>query len=207
MHVTSRPLVLALALVPALTLLACDAPAASSKADGASKITDASAPALPSASAPTDPALLRVAVDARDAATAIAKVCHLDALYQPARFVETCSWRPSDVEAFRTAATALRAYPALPHTGRGASFVEEIRLFAEWVALVHETDIYPRGTLRHYQQLALAWNAWQPADKIIVDVGKLSYRSAYGTPDAPDGGYVVWKRCADGQCLYPTDSH
>jgi hypothetical protein len=41
------------------------------------------------------------------------------------------------------------------------------------------------------QELALAWNAWQPTDEIAVDIGGLE----------TDGGTIVWQRCSDGPCV------
>lgn len=169
-----------------LALPACDGGAAAGKGDAST------APPASDSVAPTDPALLRVAVEARNAASVLVKDCDLVTGNESAKLIESCSvWKKQDVVALRDATAALRAHPALPRTGRAAAFADELRLFSEWTDLVEETSTNKRGTLRHYQELALAWNAWQPTDKITVDIGN---------PEA-DGGPIVWQRCADGPCV------
>ena len=205
MHVTAPPLIV-LALALALVLPACDGAPGAAKA-GVSPIGSAATSSAKSSAAP-DPAFLALALRARDAATEVATDCDLVRASEDRPFraalAETCGrWSVERTDTLRDAAAALRAFPSPPRTGAAASFVEEVRLFADWVALVR--DLWrQRGTLRHYQELARAWNAWRPTDLIAIDVG--GYPRQWKGPYAPDGG-LAWERCADGPCVYQAEDN
>jgi hypothetical protein len=162
-------------------------------------VTDAGA-AAPAAR--VDDHTLALARAARDAATALAMKCRLVSQWEESfkRFYDICTWKPADLEPMRAAATAFAA--GAPDAGDAAVFAEHVRLFAEWIELIK--DGYTQGTLAHYQDLALAWNAFQPKEPIPVDVRAKSsyYDPEEMPPDAgPDGGPLVWQRCSNGACM------
>lgn len=188
---------------PALCLLlaACDGPPkpSGSTLAATSVAASASASAFPLAlgsSVPPDPALLALSRRALAAATALAKKCDLRGLVDGNVIEESCEWKAPEVGEMRDAASALRGAPGAPRVGPAASFAEEIRLFAEWVEVVRE--LRKNGTLAHYQELAAAWNAWRPDEKVAVDPVSLP---RYARDGGTDGGVLVWQRCSEGPCV------
>jgi hypothetical protein len=136
---------------------------------------------------------------ARDVATALATKCRIsngdDVMF------DECDWTDAEQAALRTSALGLRdAVNTRKLTGAAATFVEQVRLFADWVELVH--DLPGRGTLLHYQELALAWNAWRSSEPIAPD--PVAYPKGFSDADAGaggDAGPFRWTRCAEGACI------
>ena len=167
-----------------------------------------SAEAGAGASAASGPFLDRARA-AREAAAKLAGSCYLVEEWAEdfERYHDVCRWTAADADALRQAARGLAALA--PEAGLGASFAEHVRLFVEWVELLAKADTSsdsaqrPSGTLAHYQELAAAWNALQPAERVPLDVGKSSYLNPDGTPAParPDGGAFVWQRCSNGRCI------
>jgi hypothetical protein len=197
MHVRRAVLVLTLSGVVALSPLACDAPA---KGDAKPLALDATA-----SSAVESEALLSAARRTRDAAAALAATCRLVSDVNETSYAvhDECIWGASDESALTTSAAALRDLAGGDASttrlrGPAAMFVDQARLFAEWVELVH--DLPKRGTLAHYQELALAWNAWRPAELVASDPIALRYPSWTGIDAGPDAA-LHWDRCATGACI------
>jgi hypothetical protein len=198
--------VLTIASVAGLSPLACDAPAA--KGDVKARTPDAAAAAP--APAVDDEALLRAARLARDAATAMVRKCSTtyETDNETITLYDTCTWTAVEESGVRASAAALRelastdASSSTSLRGPAATFVDQFRLFAAWVELLH--DLPKRGTLAHYQELALAWNAWRPAEPIAPDPVRVSYPSWAGVdagPDGGDAGLLAWARCPTGVCI------
>lgn len=169
---------------------------------GTGAVASSAPPTTPptKARAPDDPHTVALARAARDAATKLASACHFAEDYQEAhhRFYDVCRWKPPELEPMRAAAMAFLA--AAPDAGEGAIFAEHVRLFAEWIELIKERSI--PGTLAHYQDLAAAWNSYQPNERVPVDLGQISKYSEYAPPDGgPDGGPRQWQRCSSGACI------
>jgi hypothetical protein len=140
-----------------------------------------------------DPAFLALAQSAREAAFALASTCTLSYQGEHTR-VDHCRWGQKEADAVRVAALALHADGGSAALGGpGRVFVEEMRLFSEWVELTRE--ISTRGTLAHYQTLARAWNVWQAGDQVPVDLAKNAYEAKHFPGDR------IWRRCASGPCL------
>jgi hypothetical protein len=145
------------------------------------------------ASEEADPAFLALAQSAREAAFALASTCTLGYQGEHTR-VDHCRWGQKEADAVRVAALALHADGGSAALGGpGKVFVEEMRLFSEWIELTRE--ISTRGTLAHYQTLARAWNVWQAGDQVPVDLAKNAYEAEHFPGDR------VWRRCASGPCL------
>jgi hypothetical protein len=122
---------------------------------------------------------------------------------------DACSWSATDESALSTSAGALRDLAssdsgATRVRGPAAMFADQVRLFAEWIQLVH--DLPKRGTLAHYQELALAWNAWRPTEPVAPDPIALRYPPWAGIDAGPDGARIPWSRCATGVCIVRTMS-
>lgn len=150
--------------------------------------------------APDDPHTVALARAARDAATKLASACYFAEDYQEThhRFYDVCRWKPPELEPMRAAATTFLT--AAPDAGEGAIFAEHVKLFAEWIELIKERSI--PGTLAHYQDLAAAWNSYQPNERVPVDLGQINKYSEYAPPDGgPDGGPRQWQRCSSGACI------
>lgn len=203
MHVTRVALGIA-----AVALAACNPPRGEDKTRLVTHEPAASASVTPAA---PDPTMLKLARAAKDAAWNLASRCRLstDRHYDEKEqktyvsVYDSCEWRPEDVTAMSGAAKALLTANALPRSGHGASFVEHVRLFSEWVAGAPAAGgIGPapryRGALVNYQNVARAWNAWQPAEPVLV-------QPALKFPDDVDAGpkdaIVTWQRCPEGPCL------
>jgi hypothetical protein len=145
-------------------------PAASvgAPASSAAPAPASSAPRQPFAAAELAP-LGRAAVDA---ALKAADACRLVATDPGTWFdyisYDQCSWKAGEVDAYQAALKPLLAYadahelPAAPRT-----FVDHARLFGEWLSLAARSE--SRGTVRLYQDLALAYNAQGPAQKVDAD--------------------------------------
>jgi hypothetical protein len=192
MHVKT-PLLVG-AVLSGLALVACDGPPRGT----ASAAASASATVSSAASTAPDPATLTLARRAFDAATVLAKKCRIVGGSFSVTAADVCEWKPDELAALRDANAALRASPSLPRSGDGASFVDQLRLFADWVDVVR--DLSKQGTLAHYQDLAMAWNRWRPQDRELVDPVPLSkYLVERGA--ASDAGHIVWSRCAEGPCI------
>jgi len=143
---------------------------------------------------------LALARAARDAARRVALECRLQRSFDDnvIRYYDICSWGRDVLEPLRAAAAALRAVG--PDAGEAAVFIEHVRLFSEWVELMREGRA--QGTLAHYQDLARAWNSFQPSEPIPVDERARSRYGGDDGPDAgPDGGPIHWERCSDGACV------
>ncbi|MFT3767347.1 MAG: hypothetical protein QM820_17750 [Minicystis sp.] len=186
-------------LAVALLLAACDrfdanpAPVAS---------TSASAPL------PADPEETRkLARAAADAALACARTCIIHA----PSFDDAADGCPADAATVKTLAAAAQALTAHVQartvSGEAAAFAKVAALFADWMTQTTELQ-RSRGTLRLYQHVADAWNAYQPKEPIPVD--PIDEYRLYGhgskgyimKPVPKTDGRVVWKSCYDGPCLW-----
>jgi len=152
-----------------------------------------------------DPGFLVAARDARIAAENLAKTCTIYGSYDEEfrRFHDYCSWKKADLEALRAAATNIRA--RVPDAGAGALFAEHVRLFVEWAEESAKAST-TRGTLSHYQDLARAWNSFQPSDRVPVDIGKrnasLDDQDIKLPKSDEDAGVTLqWQRCSEGPCV------
>ncbi|APR81853.1 Hypothetical protein A7982_07202 [Minicystis rosea] len=192
MPVSARPL-----LVLALLVASCDRfdaapPSATSTADAGA----------------VDPEETRkLAQAAADAALACARTCVIHA----PPFDDASDGCTADAATVAPLAEAARSL--LAHTekhvvpGEAAAFAKTASLFAEWMTQAQKLQ-RTRGTLRLYQDVADAWNAYQPKAPIPVDP-IVEYR-LYGfgskgyimKPTPKTEGRVVWKSCYDGPCLW-----
>jgi hypothetical protein len=108
-----------------------------------------------------------------DAAGAIVAACGLDVV-EPGDWFEfqtfdICKWKKGEPAAYQGAAAKLAAYAEdhdLPPAAR--TFADEARLFADWVGLAERSE-KTRGTLRLYQDVALAWTALRPDRPVAPD--------------------------------------
>jgi hypothetical protein len=155
------------------------------------------------------PRFVSAARAARDAATKLVATCRVYAAFHDTtrEYYDACRWKSAEVEPLRVARVAVR--DASPDGGDGGVFAEHVALFTDWVEAVtsrgsEALSTSSRGTLAHYQELALAWNAFQPADPIPVDGGARGF-SHYGQMDLDagrgDAGHLVWGRCSRGPCV------
>jgi len=163
---------------------------------------------LPAGRAAPPEGFVLAARRARDAAQKLVATCTLE--YRETEdglaMVDVCRWTHDDDVAFGDAASALRlladSEAGTSLLGPAATFVEELRLFGDWVALVR--DLPRRGTLAHYQELALAWNAWRSDEAIAIDPIKAKFpmrpRVDAGA-DGGDAGRLRWERCVSGPCM------
>lgn len=81
---------------------------------------------------------------------------------------DQCAWKAGEVEAYEAALKPLLAYADshdLPAAQR--TFVDHARLYGEWLGLAAHSET--RGTARLFQDLALAYNATSPAQKVDPD--------------------------------------
>ncbi|MDB4992928.1 MAG: hypothetical protein JWM74_360 [Myxococcaceae bacterium] len=198
MHVRRVALWLTLSGVVVLSPLACDSPGAKVEAK----------PLAPDAmlATPDNEALLQAARRTRDAAVALVATCRLVSDVDESTFGvhDECTWGAPEEAAWTSAAVALRDLAASEGgtsrlRGPAAMFVDQARLFADWVQLVHELP--KRGTLAHYQELALAWNAWRPTEPVASDPVRLRFPEWTGIDAGPDGTALRWDRCATGVCI------
>lgn len=146
---------------------------------------------------PVDPKVLALAREALGKAKAIAAGCTLqqqgdsyDLDFE--RFGEICLAKDEELKAFDRASDALLA--STPDAGPAASFAENVRLFDEALHLTFAR----RGVLVHWQDLAHAWNSFQPGEAVPVDIGKMGFGTERLRADA---GALVWGRCSDGPCI------
>lgn len=147
-------------------------------------------------------ALARTALDA---ATKLASKCDLrERGYDDTNthYVDSCvAWSGADVETMRKAFAAFIASPFAPEAGLAIGFARRLRFFAEWVGTFEKSALgyWPRasGTLLYYQDLALAWNDWQPKRVVAVDVGNTRYTKV----DAGPSGRLEWGKCSAGPCI------
>lgn len=143
-----------------------------------------------------DPAFLALAKTVRNSAAAVVKRCRLTSETQRALYA-ACSLVPAEVDALLESVRALRAAPNPPKTGPAASYLEEARMFAEWIELMRTSST--RGTLARYQDLATAWNTWQPSDAIDVDPADVP---RYLSIDAgTKSSRLVWTQCGTVPCV------
>lgn len=136
----------------------------------------ASQPAIAKpAAAPSDDQTKRFDAGARKALDAIQKAlesCKLE--YQEPGdwfvfdFFDWCRWKEGDVPAVSDAVAAVDALvkeaPELEQSKR-ADALAKLRLFREWIELSGRSK-QSRGTLALFQEVAAAWNAYQP-DKAL----------------------------------------
>jgi hypothetical protein len=148
-------------------------------------------------------ALARAALDE---ATRLAKKCDLQksGYEKTVHYVDWCGvWKDADVPAMRKAAAALEASPLTPETGLAVGFLRRLRFFDEWVGSFTKSGLgyWPNasGTLLYYQDLAMAWNDWQPKNPVPVDVGNTRYVKV----DPGPSGHLEWGRCSTGTCIVP----
>ncbi len=168
---------------------ACDG-ARSSRVTADAAVTAASSVAAPAdVVSPLAPAALQVA-------TAIAGGCALH-FHSENTLSERCEWSDAQASALRQATNAFLASTDVPRRGTGASFAAHLRMFADWIEFAGGGR--RAGTLAHYQELARAWNEWQPTKEVSVDPGKnyTHYR---------DAGVLAWSRCSDGPCVVISES-
>jgi hypothetical protein len=198
-HVRQAALVATLVALAGLAPLACDAPAAKG---------DLKARALEASVAAQDEALVRASRRARDAAAVLAGNCHMTYSANESAFTLYDECNSSSALSEMSASAALLRDVAGPLSLRGpaAMFVDQVRLFTEWAELVR--DLPKRGTLAHYQEVALAWNAWRPTEPIAPDPVPAKYPSWYGIRDAggdaeadAEAGLLAWERCPIGACI------
>jgi hypothetical protein len=204
MHVSRILLVSTLAGVVGLSPLACDSPA--TKGEAKSLAPDAT----PTATVDNE-ALLQAARRTRDAAVALVATCQLVSDVEETTYGvhDDCTWSATEESALSSSALALRDLAGTDASsarlrGPAAMFVDQVRLFAEWVHLVHELP--KRGTLAHYQELATAWNAWRPSEPIAPDPLPVHYPPWTGIDAGPDGAPLRWDRCATGVCIVKKSS-
>ena len=146
-----------------------------------------------------------------DAALAYAETCNLKAEAPTGWFdfitYDVCSDAAKDVDPVIAASKALEQVVAgmrdLPLSARGMA--EESRIFREWaegVAKIHVS----RGTMRLYQDLALAWNAYKPdaqaptepkhaLDQYFVAYPDRSVAYIWEQIDCYDEKTLVWLSC------------
>lgn len=205
MHVSARPAVVGLLLV-----FGCDGskrppppPIISSAI-----VTDGGGLSKRESDAP-NPRFVAAGKQAQEAAEKIARKCTIYGGFSEVegdfkKFHDACSWKKTDLEPLRAAAAAVRQ--SAPDAGPGSLYAEHVRLFSEWIEEASNVSL-TQGTLAHYQDLALAWNAFQPKQRVQVDVGaKGSYLDDPDTvpfpkSDEEKGVYVQWQRCSDGPCV------
>jgi hypothetical protein len=194
MPVTARPL-----LAAVLLCAACDT------FDGAPLPVGSAAPSA-SAAAPTEETH-QVARAAADAALACARTCILH--WPPFDdAADECPVDAASVDALDVAAGALAAH--VKPRGLGGpvgAFTTTVGMFAAWmkqgIALKRT-----RGTLRLFQDVADAWNAYQPGEPLPVDPVQEMRRAGFGSkgyivvPVKKSGERLVWKSCYDGPCLW-----
>jgi hypothetical protein len=189
----------ALAAMLALALAGCDR-------------FETAAPAPASASAVAtagDEETLRLARPAKESALACARTCVIHApSFQDA--ADACNPDAATVKALADAAAALEAHAgAHPAEVRGpaAAFAGAAQLFADWVVKGVSLG-RTRGTLRLFQDVAEAWNAYRPGEPIPVDPVDEYRRYGFGSkgyimrPLQKTAGKAVWKSCYDGPCLW-----
>lgn len=198
------------AVVGALTV-ACD-DKGTAHAARTTTAMDLNVPAPP-AEAPLSGELVAKARAVQQAARALAVTCSFDtrSVSWEDVYFDLCAYKKGDAAKLHDAVTALSSSNLVPETGPAASFAEEARMFDAFVAEADKRgpdDYYElyarrarsRGTLWHYQDLASAWNAMVPQDRVAVDEGNNSY--ALGPPDA--GGPRHWERCGGLACVKRT---
>lgn len=180
----------------AVVVAGCDTRARVTEPNGAPSVSRDAASEASGAATQVDPAFLVLAKAVRDSAAAVVKHCRLSSETQRAVYAY-CSLIPAEVDALLASVRALRAAPNPPKTGPAASYVEEARMFSEWIELMRRSST--RGTLARYQDLATAWNAWQPNDAIDVDPAKVpEYLSIEaGTKSSR----LVWTQCGTVPCV------
>lgn len=138
------------------------------------------APVEVSAPAAPDEAAVKAFDEAAGAALgAVAKAlerCHLEAV-EPGdwfryEFFDWCEWKEGEVPpalaALDAALAKAKEVPALA-AGRRGTVIEQLRLFRDWLDLAARSK-QGRGTLALFQDLALAWNAYQPDKARLVAV-------------------------------------
>jgi hypothetical protein len=161
--------------------------------------------AAPDAGAGGDAERGRLARAAMDAAAASVKSCVIHApTFDDA--VDECA---ADEAAVKTLGDAARALgpKAKGAVGGLAVFAETVQSFADWMAAAHELK-RSRGTLRLYQDVADAWNAYRPKEPTAVDPIEEYRLYGHGSkgyimkPVPKTRGRVVWKTCYDGPCLW-----
>lgn len=175
-------------------------------------------PAAPATSASETPPAAsaedtyRLAKPAADAALAAAKKCTISA----PPFDDAADHCPVDEatgKALTSAVSALTTHvranaPSVPRDA--AAFAETVARFEEWVRQGLEYS-RTRGTLRLFQDVADAWNAYRPKEPLAVDPVEEYGLVGYGSkgyimkPLKKTDGRVVWKSCYDGPCLW--ESH
>jgi hypothetical protein len=163
--------------------------------------------ASPDAGAADPAETKKLARAAADAALACARTCIIHA----PSFDDAADECPADagaVKALADAADALAAHGrARRMAGDAAAFATTASLFAEWMSRGLERK-RTRGTLRLFQDVADAWNAYQPKEPIPVDPIEEYRLYGHGSkgyimqPVKKVDGRVVWKSCYDGPCLW-----
>jgi hypothetical protein len=166
----------------------------------------ASAVASASASQTSADEIHRLARAAADAALACARTCVIHAPnFDDA--ADACTADAALAKTLTESAAALAARLPDGGGGEGAAFSKVAGLFADWMR--HGVELgYTRGTLRLFQDVADAWNRYQPGEPLPVDPVE-EFRS-YGhgskgyvmSPVSKTGGRIVWKSCYDGPCLW-----
>jgi hypothetical protein len=136
-----------------------------------------------------------------DAAARAADACHLVAIDPGTWFAyisyDVCTWKDADVAAYADKARELAAYAGghdLPAPAR--TVADHARLFGEWLASAHRAK-NGRGTARLFQDLALAWNAYAPDQKVDPDPPGIvkQYTEDFGEPRVN----LIWRTPAYGQ--------
>jgi hypothetical protein len=134
------------------------------------------------------PELAAVARPALDAARRAVDGCRLVAIDPGFWFdyvmYDRCAWKEGEVAAYREKAAALAAYAVshdLPLAAR--TFADHARLFGEWLALAERADT-TRGTVRLFQDLALAYDAYDPEHRVDPDPPGIvkQYTEDFGVP-------------------------
>ncbi len=147
-------------------------------------------------------AYVELARTALDAAKKIASGCRFREApgWGVTRFNDTCDGVKSpDVAALHEARKALDASPLAPDAGFSVVFVKRLWFFDDAVAGSFGSGYWQwTGTLARYQDLARAWNDWQPDAPTELDVVKLPDRAR---TSVDDGGMVQWKRSSDGPAV------
>ena len=184
-----------------LALTACDS--------GVGALPAPADAAPPAAIAADVEQIRKLARAAADAALVCARACIvLSPPFEDA--VDDCPADAAQVHALVEAAGALGAQlggDGGPVPGEAGVFAGTARLFAAWMEQGLRLK-RTRGTLRLFQDVAEAWNAYQPRDPIPVDpieeyrLGGFGSKGYIMKPIPKTGGRVVWKSCYDGPCLW-----
>lgn len=155
---------------------------------------------------------LRLADAAKTAALTAAKSCIIS-VYAFDDAADDCPVPEADVKALEASAAALDAFVKKSAAGvppDAKAFATVALAFSEWLVHGHKYK-RTRGTLRLFQDVADAWNAYRPGAPIPVDPVDEYRAVGFGSkgyimkPMKKTDGRVLWKSCYDGPCLW--ESH